>query len=709
LTPAHQVQNVSHNPVAGRIRRLIDAKKWKQAWAELKPLLANEPTNPTFRWVAGLLESELKHPDEALAHLRYAAEHIEDEPDLFHRLGELEQAAGNVAAAEHAFERAIAMQSGVPRLLEYAALMESQGKVARAIELLEEAYAIEPTNHDVVFKLAYLHHCSFDPTPALVWAMRAVKLKQDHWDSYLLLGTILQRLGHLQEAVELYQSLLLMRPDYPSVNQNLGMLCVPLGLNTEAIRYFKRALESEPKRLDLESRILQQYLFLNDWSEIAPRAESLLKRLRSTVDVVSPFAMLSIPGVTANDLKISAERMALPMIKTAQPYVHQFQRTLLASDGERRLKIGYLSCDFYEHATAYLMARLFELHDRSQFETYAYSWSKDSDSPLRKRVTAAFDVYRDIRGLTDLQAAEQIHRDEVDILIDLKGYTFDGRLTISAFRPAPVTVHHVGFPGTIGAPFIDYLVADRIVAPPEHPEFFTEKIAYLPDCYQPTDETREIGERPPRTACGLPETGIVFCCFNQTYKFTPDVYDIWCRLLRDVEGSVLWLILRSPKTIENLRAETARRGVDPSRLVIAPPMLQTAHLGRLQNADIVLDTLPVNAHTTASDALWVGVPIVTLPGEPFVSRVASSILTTAGLPELVAKDFDDYYRIAKELATNQTYLEQIKLRVREGGRKSPLFESVRYTRHLETLYRIMWRRRVAGLPPVTLDINGALE
>lgn len=708
LTQTHQVQSVSHSPVSQRIRRLIDASKWNQAWAELKPLLASDPTNPTYRWVAGLLHSEMKHLDEALGHLRYAAEYIDDEPELFHRLGELEMLAGDSEASERAFERAVALQTGVPRLQEFATILESQGKVTRAITLLEEAHALEPTNHDIVSKLAVLNQAFFDPIPALKWALRAVELKPDSWDSLLLLGAVLQRTGHLKEAVDLYQSLTILYPDNPAVSQNLGMLCVNLHLYSEAIRYFERAAERSPQRLDLDCRVLQQMYFLSDWAAVGPRAEAILERHRSTDDPVMPFALMAVPGVTAEDTKTAAERAARPFVSNGRPFIHKFERRISIGEGERRLRIGYLSCDLYEHATSFLMARMFELHDRSQFQLYAYSWDKAGESPLRNRVRAAFDVFREIRGLTDLQAAEQIFVDEVDILVDLKGYTQDARLGIPACRPAPLVVHHVGFPGSVGAPLVDYLVADKFVAPPEHPEFFTEKIAYLPNCYQPTDETRSIGPRPSRADCGLPEIGIVFCCFNQTYKITPDIFDIWCRLLRDVKGSVLWLLLRSKVSTQNLRSEAERRGVDPTRLIGAPTIHQTEHLGRLQNADIVLDTLPVNAHTTASDAVWAGVPVVTLPGEPFVSRVAGSIMTTLGLPELVAKDGEDYYRIAKELASNPEYLEQIKRRVREGCGSSPLFDSARYTRHLEALYRVMWRRRVAGLPPETIDINGVL-
>jgi predicted O-linked N-acetylglucosamine transferase (SPINDLY family) len=317
----------------------------------------------------------------------------------------------------------------------------------------------------------------------------------------------------------------------------------------------------------------------------------------------------------------------------------------------------------------------------------------------------SFDAIRDIRGLADQQAAELIRSDEIDVLVDLKGFTRDGRLAILAYRPAPIQVHHVGFPGTLGASFVDYLVADRVIAPPEHSEYFSEKIAYLPDCYQPTDETRPVGMQPSRTDCGLPEQGVVFASFNQSYKITPDAFDLWCRLLQEVPDSVLWLLHCSKPATAALRKEAERRGVASERLIFAAARPQTEHLGRLQNADIILDTFPVNAHTTASDALWAGVPLVTVPGDSFVSRVASSIVTAAGLPDLVAKDKEDYVRIARELALDPGALAAVKARVQEG-RNSALFDSARYTKNLEALYRVMWKRHAAGLAPAAIDVNG---
>lgn len=701
------VKGGGRHPAIQRIQSLIDTQKWKQAWAELKPWLVREPNNATLHWVAGLLQSELGNADKARTHLRFAAEHIHDDAGLFERLGAAERALGDEVAAEKAFQQARGLKSGVPALLERAKAFELSGERRKEIEVLEEAYAEAKDNPRITLRLAHLCQESFDPTPALKWAMATVKIKEDLWEAYLLLGTILQRLDRLQEALEVYRSLLYVWPTDGRVNRNLGMLCLRLGLHTDAVRYFKRAVEVEPNRVELETDIVHQLLHAGEWAELDAQVSSLLEQFRRVVQSVSPFAFLSVPGATALDLKVSAERAATTIVKGLRKPAEPAPTPTAGLDPNRPLRIGYLSSDLYEHATGYLMARLFELHDREHFRLYAYTWDDRHDDPLRRRIAPCFDAIKDIRGLADEQAAELVRTDAIDILIDLKGYTRDGRLAILAHRPAPIQVHHVGFPGTLGAgAFVDYLVADKVVAPPDRAHYYSEKLAYLPDCYQPTDETRPIGAQPTRADCGLPEDKFVFSSFNQSYKITPTTFALWCRLLNEVPNSVLWLLHCSKNATANFRHAAEHHGVASERLIFAGARPQTEHLGRLQNADVILDTLPVNAHTTASDALWAGVPVITLPGEPFVSRVAASIVTAIGLSELVAKDPDDYVRIAKGLAEKPEYLADVKRRVREGAKSSPLFDSARYTRNLEALYRVMWKRYAAGLAPAAIDVDG---
>jgi predicted O-linked N-acetylglucosamine transferase (SPINDLY family) len=320
---------------------------------------------------------------------------------------------------------------------------------------------------------------------------------------------------------------------------------------------------------------------------------------------------------------------------------------------------------------------------------------------MRRRLVDTFDSFVDISALSDGDAARAIHRDEVDILIDLKGFTFNARSGILMLRPAPVQVNYLGYPGTLGAELCDYIVTDDYVTPLAAAADYSESFAYMPHSYQPRGRAQPLGARPTRAAMGLPEQGVVFCCFNQAYKFTPEMFDLWCRLLDAAPGSVLWL-LAAPMAEGNLRNEAWKRGVNADRLVFAPDMGQSDHLARLQLADLVLDTAPYNAHTTASDALWAGVPIVTCSGSTFPSRVAGSVLRAVGMPELIADDLDGYFDLALRLANDPASLAETKAKLARNRAGAALFDVAAYTRDLEGLFQSMCRRRSAGLPPALI-------
>jgi protein O-GlcNAc transferase len=370
-----------------------------------------------------------------------------------------------------------------------------------------------------------------------------------------------------------------------------------------------------------------------------------------------------------------------------------------------RLRIGYLSNDFHQHATAMLIAHVLELHDREHFDVRLYSYGSADGSAMRRRLEAGSESFVDIAGFSNREAAQRIRDDGIDILIDLKGYTLNARTAIMAMRPAPIQVAYLGFPGTMGADFIDYAIVDPVVAPPGMADAFVEKLAWLPDCYQPNDRLREVGTPPGREACGLPAQGFVFCCFNHTYKIRPEIFDIWCRLLAATPDSVLWLLQSNPQARGNLIREAGARGIDPSRLVFAPVVPSSENLARLTHADLFLDTLPVNAHTTASDALWSGVPIVTCAGDSFVGRVAASLLHAVGLPQLVAADLAAYEALAGAIASDPARLAELKAHLMRARTAAPLFDSALTTRGLESLYLRMAERWRAGLPPDHLQLR----
>jgi len=371
-----------------------------------------------------------------------------------------------------------------------------------------------------------------------------------------------------------------------------------------------------------------------------------------------------------------------------------------------KLRVAYLSADLHTHATAHLMAGLFEQHDRSRFEIIGISYGVDDHSEMRKRLVAAFDQFRDVRGNSDEEVAKLLHNLNVDVAVDLKGYTHDARPIILAYRPAPIQVNYLGYPGTMGAEFIDYIVADKIVVPFERQQFYTEKIVHLPDSYQINDTTRRIAEVvPDRQAIGLPQRGFVFCCFSNNWKITPEIFGVWMRLLHQIKDSALWL-LRDNKSAElNLRNEAQKLGVDPLRLIFSGRLPLDQHLARHLLADLVLDTLPYNAHTTASDALWAGIPLLTCMGGAFARRVAASLANAAGLSELVATSLDEYEALALKLARDSVMLAEVKAKLARNRNTCPLFNTERFTRHIEAAYTAMWEIWQRGEIPRSFSVT----
>jgi predicted O-linked N-acetylglucosamine transferase (SPINDLY family) len=352
------------------------------------------------------------------------------------------------------------------------------------------------------------------------------------------------------------------------------------------------------------------------------------------------------------------------------------------------------------------MAGLFERHDRGRFEVFAYSYGPDDNSPMRARLLRGFDRFADIRALSHREAARLIHADKVDILIDLKGYTHQARPAISAHRPAPVQVSYLGYPATMGAGFIDYIIVDPFVVPASQQPFFSERLVHLPDSYQANDGQREAAGGGSRQDCGLPADGLVFCCFNNSYKISPAFFDIWMRLLHSIPGSVLWLLETNALVKDNLGAEAGKRGVDPGRLIFAPVVAQAEHLARHRHADLFLDTLPCNAHTTASDALWAGLPVLTCRGETFAGRVAGSLLTATGMAELVTTSLGQYQQTALALARDPPRLIALRQTLQKNRDTSALFDLAKLTGNIEAAYARMWQTWLSGQTPAAFSIEG---
>lgn len=526
-----------------------------------------------------------------------------------------------------------------------------------------------------------------------------MRLVPDNAPAHNNLGNAYRELDRYEPALASYARAIDLAPSVASFWFHQAQILMAMDRSEDAIASLDRTLELDPDHGHaLGTRVAAQRS-LCDWAGLEDRVTGLAAAVRADRAAVAPFQWLVSCDDPALQLQCARRHAA------ARYPARAALRTDEAPRRHERIRVAYLSADFHGHATSYLMAGLFESHDRDRFEISAYSFGPDRRDDMRQRLVRAFDRFVDVRHLDDGAVARLMVEHGIDIAVDLKGYTHLGRSGILSFRPAPMQVSYLGYPGTLGTDFIDYIVADRHVIPPDQQRHYTERVVSLPDCYQVNDAARAIApRRPGRAELGLPDPGFVFCCFNNSSKLGPDIFDIWMRLLRHVSGSVLWLLADNATVQRNLRREAVQRGVDSERLVFAARLPHAEHLARLSQADLFLDTLPYNAHTTSSDALWAGVPVLTCRGQAFAGRVAASLLQAAGLPELVTESLQDYEGEALRLAHTPTLLGSLRGRLDRLRPGVPLFDTQRFRRHLEAAYVVMWQRYQHGLAPEAFEV-----
>lgn len=512
------------------------------------------------------------------------------------------------------------------------------------------------------------------------------------------LGMVLWDRRQFDPGMTLLRKAVELDPRYAGARVNLGIALYAGGAVDESVEQYREALRLDPDNAAAHLNILPLLLDRCDWDSAEAEVNLLLSRWRETrgagvLDCISPFVSQLVPVPQEFRLRV-ARHHSTQVAKHVTP-APGLRRA--APRRQRRLRIGYVSADFHNHATAHLAAGLFEQHDRDRFETFAYSFGIDDGSEYRRRLIAGFDHFLEARTLSHHAIAQCIADDAIDILVDLKGYTEGSRPEIMALRPAPIQVNYLGYPGTMGADFIDYIVADRSVIPESDTAGYTEKVAWMPASYQVNDHRQRIAEGVLRRAeHGLPE-GFVFCSFNRHCKIERAMFDVWLRILANSPGSVLWL--QDGPGEQRLRARAVRQGVDPGRLIFARTLPKAEHLARLHFADLFLDTHTCNAHTTASDALWAGLPVLTCPAAGFAGRVAASLLKAIGLPELIVPDLGAYEEKAVSFARDPGPLRALAGKVGANRLAMPLFDTSRYTRDLERAYEIMWERHVAGSAP----------
>ncbi len=575
------------------------------------------------------------------------------------------------------------------------AALHDLGRINEAIEVMKKAIQFLPNDVEVFYNFGLILKDKGDLLTAEENYLKALLIDEHYADAYNNLGIIYQQKKNFKAARMYFDRALECDSNHGDAYINLGNLLADQDKLLDAEQAYFKAFKLIP---DNKYAIGMKYLMRRSvcqWTNYAIDNEELLTCFKtSQMNVMSPFMLLAVENFNCKFLK-DAGRLFADFTYKFQLNSRELSTTIV--NFHHKLRIGYLSGDFHSHATVYLMAGVLENRNKTEFDVYLYSYGVEQNNDSRSRITNACELFHDVRNLSDEDIAQQILNDEIDVLVDLKGFTQEARLGIQAFRPAPVIVSWLGYPGTLGHERLaDYIIGDPTVTPPERAEYYSETLALMPHCYQPNDNKRPIGVAPTRTEVGLPENTFVFCTFNQAYKITPDMFDIWCRLLGAVPNSVLWLLEPNTAAQENLCREIELRGIESSRLIFAPKMEQTAHLGRLQLADLAVDTFPYTSHTTASDALWAGVPLITKMGETFASRVAASILNTMDLSELVTTNDEDYFNVALNLAQNSEKLTAIKQKIVEQKQISPLFDTQKFARDLERLYQTIWEQELRG-------------
>lgn len=606
-------------------------------------------------------------------------------------------ALGNWSEACHHFARCAALSPEDPKVhnnlglaLAAAAQYEDALKSYDCALRLQRNYARALNNRaTVLMKLQRLEEALNDLD-------RAIEIDPGYTRALLNRGSVLRSLGRDEVALGSFERAL---PDLEALANLTDLLVKQPARAVEALSCATELHRRAPERENVVGTYHAASQALARWSDYDDRVAAITRGIRAGRRAATPFRLLYVSDRPEDQL--ACARLWANSIPPQEPLCRE------RDYAHSRIRVGYLSSDFYSHATAHLAAGLFEHHDRNRFECFALSHGiPRSDDPMEARLKSAFEHFEDVHGRSAYEIARRVRALEIDVLVDLKGYTADSQIEVLSYRPAPVQVHYLGYPGTLGASFVDYLIADDYVVPEAEASHYAEQIVRLPYTYQVTDNRRRVdNQTSTREQFGLPTTGLVLAAFHQTYKLNPEVFSLWMRLLRQLPDAYLWLLARNPNAQHQLRAEAARRDVDPGRIIFAPAAPPTEHLSRQRLADLLLDAWPYGSHTTASDALWAGLPVAALSGRTFASRVSGSILRAAGLPDLIANSIDEYEALVRDICTDADRLRAVRRRVECEARSSPLFDTMGFTRALESCYVQMVARRKAGLAPAPINVQ----
>jgi protein O-GlcNAc transferase len=680
----------------------------QDALASYERALAARPDYPEAWHNRGNVLAALDRREEALASYERALALRPAYADALYRRGNVLARLGRHGEALASYDRAIALDSG------HAEALDNRGNVLVALHRWEEALAsyqqalaMRPHQPATLSNRGIALEALRRDEEALASYDAALALRPDDAKALGNRGNLLCRLGRYEEAVEAYDRALALNADDADAFYNRGNAFAALRRYELAAESYRGALRISPGDINALAGLTSAGLATCDWQATAELPRLLAAHIQRGESGVGPFALLGHCDDPALLLRCAESFVARQA--SAPPSWPRFDR---GRRGDGKIRIAYLSADFRAHVMGYQIAELIERHDRDRFEVLGVSFAVDDGSAIRARLIRGFDRFLDVRARSDREVAQALRALEVDIAIDLMGHTRDARLGILAQRAAPIQVSYLGYAGTSGADFIDYILGDPVVLPFAHQPFYRERIVQLPDSFFATDSQRPVaassggGSGGGRPEAGLPEQGFVFCCFNNAAKLNPAMFDIWMRLLAGVPDSVLWLSPKNASAERNLREEARRRGIDAGRLVFAPRVAQIAdHLARHRLADLFLDTLPYNAHATAGDALWAGLPVLTCLGASFAARVGGSLVRAVGLPELVTASLAEYEALALRLARDRTWLASLRERLERNRAASALFDTARLARHIEAAYATMWETWQQGKEPRSFRVD----
>ena len=652
----------------------------------LNKVIAIDPLLPAAFYHLGTVRENLQHYAEALRDYDRALTLKADYVQAYNKKANVLTALKQYDEALHCYDQAIRIRP------DFAEAHNNRGLLRMELDQHEASLAdfdaairLNPRNADLHYNKGNALQALKQFNKALTCYEAAISLRRDYVKAYCNHGTVLQELKQYEAALKSYDTSIAIDPDHAESYRNRGTILSILNQYPTALLNYRKAMELAPDLEGIIGEYLNAKMHLCDWDEFGDLISSLVGKIRHGHLAISPFTLFAYLDSPLLHLKnaVTIASKNYPANDSLGP----INRAINAS----KIKVGYFSADFHEHPVSFLAAGLFEAHDRGKFEVIAISYVDAPNDPMRARLQKVFDQFIDVSQLSDTKVASLAREMGIDIAVDLGGCTKDSRPGVFALRAAPIQVNWLGFPGTLGVTYMDYILADEVTIPLASQRFYRESVVHLPHCYMPNDSKKAISERAfTRSSFGLPESTFVYCCFNGCYKITPIIFDIWMRILSATGDSVLWLMEGHPSAVTNLRQEAAKRGVAGDRLIFAKRLpLLADHLARYHLADLFLDTFPFNAHTTASDALWAGLPVLTCAGRSFASRVGASLLSVLQLPELITQTADDYQKLAIEFGNDPVMLIPFRSRLERNRLTTPLFDTTLFAANIENVYQEM--------------------